>query len=309
MKLCVKHLTPEYASVCGDDRCVIDGKPTGAVRASFGYMSTRRDADALVTFVAKYFVDRAAPAPCPALASTCAAVAEQGSMSVGEGVCVQAGTGRSKAADSSEGCAVSLEFQGVPHASRLAGADGETKDVGEAGCGGLRHATMAHDDDDAAAAAAADAPWPSMLGQNGVRGNDETTCGAEERDGDVAAHMAAEDVAERQAKVVAERSAEKQRPLQVEQSDAEGRGAEEGAGGVENGEVLAEGEVQEIYIYPIKSCAAHACLGAGGWPLTSTGLLYDRCVYAHARVQARTRSDTRTTACAHAWPTCAHAQS
>ena len=26
--------------VCGDDRCIIDGKPTGAVRASFGYMST-----------------------------------------------------------------------------------------------------------------------------------------------------------------------------------------------------------------------------------------------------------------------------
>ena len=274
--------------MCGDDRCVIDGKPTGAIRASFGYMSTRRDADALVAFVAKYFVDKAAPVPCAALVSTCAAAAKKGSMSVREGVCVEAETGRARAANSSDGCVVPLELQGlqvVPDPSRLVGVIGETEDVaeagcGEAGCGGMRHASTARD-----------APLPSLLRQSGVRESDEASRWAEESDGDVVAHMAAEDVAERQTMVVAETSAGEQR-VQVEQSDGEGRGAEEGAGGVGNGEALVEGEVQEIYVYPIKSCAAHACLGAGGWPLTSTGLLYDRCVNTHARTHAHAHAHT-----------------
>ncbi len=42
--------------VCGDQRGIVDGKPTGAVRASFGKDSTWEDMDALVRFVAKVFV-------------------------------------------------------------------------------------------------------------------------------------------------------------------------------------------------------------------------------------------------------------
>ncbi len=42
--------------VCGDQRGVLDGKLTGAVRASFGKDSTWEDMDALVQFVAKVFV-------------------------------------------------------------------------------------------------------------------------------------------------------------------------------------------------------------------------------------------------------------
>ena len=60
--------------VCGDARCVLDGKPTGAVRVSFGYMSTRRDADALVAFLAEYFLD-ATPAPAGAAGDACARAA------------------------------------------------------------------------------------------------------------------------------------------------------------------------------------------------------------------------------------------
>lgn len=42
--------------VCGDDKCVIGGKATGAVRASFGYMSCEGDAEALVALVKRHFV-------------------------------------------------------------------------------------------------------------------------------------------------------------------------------------------------------------------------------------------------------------
>ncbi|KAL7437604.1 hypothetical protein ACHAXH_006112, partial [Discostella pseudostelligera] len=42
--------------VCGDQRSIVNGMPTGAVRASFGKDSTWEDMDALVRFVAKAFV-------------------------------------------------------------------------------------------------------------------------------------------------------------------------------------------------------------------------------------------------------------
>ncbi len=37
----------EAGHVCWDDRDMIGGKPTGLVRASFGYASTLADADAI----------------------------------------------------------------------------------------------------------------------------------------------------------------------------------------------------------------------------------------------------------------------
>lgn len=48
---------------CGDDMDLVDGAPTGTVRVSFGYMSTVRDADALLRFVARDFVESEAPDP------------------------------------------------------------------------------------------------------------------------------------------------------------------------------------------------------------------------------------------------------
>ena len=44
--------------VCGDKRGVINGKPTGAIRASFGKDSLWEDTNALVTFIHKVFVSR-----------------------------------------------------------------------------------------------------------------------------------------------------------------------------------------------------------------------------------------------------------
>ena len=44
--------------VCGDQRGIVNGKPTGAIRASFGKDSIFEDMDVLVRFVAKVFVSR-----------------------------------------------------------------------------------------------------------------------------------------------------------------------------------------------------------------------------------------------------------
>ncbi|KAI4315918.1 hypothetical protein L6164_023947 [Bauhinia variegata] len=46
----------EAGHVCWDDRDIIDGKPTGAVRVSFGYMSTYEEAKKFVSFVASSFL-------------------------------------------------------------------------------------------------------------------------------------------------------------------------------------------------------------------------------------------------------------
>eukprot|EP00960_Hanusia_phi_P005610 163024-Hanusia_phi.AAC.1 len=43
--------------VCGDRKCIIGGKATGAVRVSFGYMSTFEDARRILDFVERNFVD------------------------------------------------------------------------------------------------------------------------------------------------------------------------------------------------------------------------------------------------------------
>ncbi|RHY03968.1 hypothetical protein DYB25_014071, partial [Aphanomyces astaci] len=42
--------------VCGDAMDIIHNRPTGAIRVSFGYMSTQQDVDAFIMFVATYFV-------------------------------------------------------------------------------------------------------------------------------------------------------------------------------------------------------------------------------------------------------------
>jgi molybdenum cofactor sulfurtransferase len=55
---------------CGDDHDIINGKPVGALRISFGAMSSLNDVEAFITFVQEFYVDttipqRAAPSPQP----------------------------------------------------------------------------------------------------------------------------------------------------------------------------------------------------------------------------------------------------
>ncbi|KAJ8036017.1 Molybdenum cofactor sulfurase [Holothuria leucospilota] len=47
----------EAGHVCGDDIDLLNGKPTGSVRISFGYMSLKSDADTFLKFVRECFVD------------------------------------------------------------------------------------------------------------------------------------------------------------------------------------------------------------------------------------------------------------
>ncbi|XP_011095699.1 molybdenum cofactor sulfurase isoform X2 [Sesamum indicum] len=62
---CAKHLglshsellsNIEAGHVCWDDRDILNGKPTGSVRVSFGYMSTFEDARKLLKFIKSSFV-------------------------------------------------------------------------------------------------------------------------------------------------------------------------------------------------------------------------------------------------------------
>lgn len=46
----------EAGHVCWDDYDILNGKPTGAVRVSFGYMSTFEDAWKFIDFVVRSFV-------------------------------------------------------------------------------------------------------------------------------------------------------------------------------------------------------------------------------------------------------------
>ncbi|TVU08500.1 hypothetical protein EJB05_41905 [Eragrostis curvula] len=49
----------EAGHVCWDDNDIINGKPTGAVRISFGYMSTYEDAEEFLKFLRSSFVSKA----------------------------------------------------------------------------------------------------------------------------------------------------------------------------------------------------------------------------------------------------------
>lgn len=63
----------EAGHVCWDDKDIVNGRPTGAVRFSFGYASRRRDVPALVTFLRRSFLQEAAPQPSKREAPSCSA--------------------------------------------------------------------------------------------------------------------------------------------------------------------------------------------------------------------------------------------
>jgi molybdenum cofactor sulfurtransferase len=44
--------------VCGDSTDLLNGKPTGALRVSFGYMSSKTDAEFLLKVIRDVFVDK-----------------------------------------------------------------------------------------------------------------------------------------------------------------------------------------------------------------------------------------------------------
>ncbi|CAH1186804.1 unnamed protein product [Phyllotreta striolata] len=52
----IKHFNSGH--VCGDQRDLIDGQPTGTVRISFGYMSTKEDADKFLNLIENCFVSK-----------------------------------------------------------------------------------------------------------------------------------------------------------------------------------------------------------------------------------------------------------
>ena len=64
----------EAGHVCWDERDVLRGRPTGAVRASFGYASSLADAAAVAALVRRYWLE-AAPPPAAAAGATAASAA------------------------------------------------------------------------------------------------------------------------------------------------------------------------------------------------------------------------------------------
>ena len=53
----VSMLLTQAGHICGDDMDLIDGKLTGSIRISFGYMSTLDDVETFLKFVHECFVD------------------------------------------------------------------------------------------------------------------------------------------------------------------------------------------------------------------------------------------------------------
>jgi molybdenum cofactor sulfurtransferase len=53
----VKRNVQEYGYVCGGENDLVDGKPIGACRVSFGLHNTKQDVDEWIEFLTRYFVE------------------------------------------------------------------------------------------------------------------------------------------------------------------------------------------------------------------------------------------------------------
>ena len=210
--------------VCGDDRCIIDGKATGAIRVSFGYMSTRRDADALVEFVVRYFLNKSS-SDLPA--AVCTAAATPVCNSAASAV-VHKSTGMF--GHPSSRSTICLQQKGMHHLN-VAAAASSAEAVTHTHSHPLAH------------------PRPDKEDQHATRRGDDVK---------TRAHTYSH--------------AEHDKALLPAYSGTV-QDVGNGANGTEAEGGLVQGEVQEVYVYPIKSCGAHEC---GSWPLTAKGLLYDR---------------------------------
>ncbi|GAB1301510.1 Molybdenum cofactor sulfurase [Apodemus speciosus] len=67
-----KHF--QAGHICGDDVDIIDGRPTGSVRISFGYMSTLEDAQAFLRFISTVYLRSPSGQPVPQASSSDAGV-------------------------------------------------------------------------------------------------------------------------------------------------------------------------------------------------------------------------------------------
>ncbi|CAN0408443.1 unnamed protein product, partial [Discosporangium mesarthrocarpum] len=59
----VKKNKTKRGHVCWDEQDIIDGRPTGLVRVSLGWMSTFEEVEAFVNFVRSRFLVGQAPPP------------------------------------------------------------------------------------------------------------------------------------------------------------------------------------------------------------------------------------------------------
>lgn len=69
LQLTASELRSNFAAglKCGDDNDILNGKPTGVVRVSFGAMSNMRDGENLVDFIKQFFVQVCQVPPSPPL--------------------------------------------------------------------------------------------------------------------------------------------------------------------------------------------------------------------------------------------------
>lgn len=56
--LCISFECAKAGHVCGDSIDLVDGRPTGSVRVSFGYMSTFEDCQKFLSFIVNCFTDK-----------------------------------------------------------------------------------------------------------------------------------------------------------------------------------------------------------------------------------------------------------
>lgn len=113
---------------CGDDLDLIEGRPTGSIRISFGYMSTIEDANLFLTFIATSFQENGPPDPAlvriAAGSSTdavtelqAAAAAATATKALGESTAIVDGTVDSSVACDGAAAAAAAEASEAPGAA------------------------------------------------------------------------------------------------------------------------------------------------------------------------------------------------
>lgn len=100
----------EAGHVCWDERDVLRGRPTGAVRASFGFASSLADAAAVAALVRRYWLEAAPPpaafAGAPAASAAAAAAGAPAAAAAGAAEAAAAGTRQGPAAAEVDSVAV-----------------------------------------------------------------------------------------------------------------------------------------------------------------------------------------------------------
>ncbi|BDA46796.1 probable molybdenum cofactor sulfurase [Coccomyxa sp. Obi] len=226
----------EAGHVCWDDNDLINGRPTGAVRVSFGYMSTFADADAVYRFVSEYFVDAQSSASVPQQSSL-AAGAEEASRRTG-----------TEALPGTEQVLEAAPCAGHADASDEAGVSTEQKRT-------VDTADVSISQPDA---------QPDQADRDSLARHTQFSSTA------VAQALSS---SSDQPKIS---PAPKQIEDALDSSEAPSTGPEHDSVEQQQQQQQEEEEsvvLERIWVYPIKSCAGFA---PESWPLGHNGLLYDR---------------------------------